>query len=94
MNMMKDSRRLELALLRAKTDRQLMAVIEHQLEFARRALTGSHPGGAEQATRCCLLAQRLMALLRVGTPAGQTPPLIADPTYPQCRDSATHSLRT
>lgn len=94
MKMMKDSRMLEPAALRSKTDRQLMALIEHQVEKARKALSGLEPGGAEQAARCCLLAQRLLLLLRVGGPDAPTASVIPDPMCPPRRDSATHSLRT
>lgn len=84
----------ELAALRSKTDRQLMALIEHQVEKARRALCSIEPGGAEQAARCCALAQRLLLLLRMGGACEQPVMLIADPLCPPHRDSATHSLRT
>lgn len=94
MKMMKDSRITELAALRSKTDRQLMALIEHQVEMARKALGSIEPGGAERAARCCLLAQRLLLLLRMGGACEQPANLIPDPMCPPHRDSATHSLRT
>ena len=74
MLVMKDSRTLELAALRAKTDRQLMAVIEHQLELARVAMRGREPGDAERAARHCSLAQRLLLLLRSGASAELSAP--------------------
>ena len=90
MRVMKDSRMLELAALRAKTDRQLMIVIERQLELARAAMQGRESGDAERAARHCSLAQRLLLLLRVGAATM----LSEDPMYPRCTDSDVHSLRT
>lgn len=74
MRVMKDSRMLELAALRAKTDRQLMAVIEHQLELARVAMRGREPGDAERAAKHCSLAQRLLLLLHIGASARLSAP--------------------
>jgi hypothetical protein len=87
---MEDSRISELAALRAKTDRQLMAIIAHQLELAHAALGTQHPGDPERAARFCRQAQRLLVLLRIGAAV----PVTASPMCPPRTDSAARSLRT
>lgn len=63
-----DTRILELAVLQAKTDRQLLVVVHKQVEDGMRSILTIEANGLARAEKCCRFAEKFIRLVRTASP--------------------------